>query len=253
MKNKKVKLDDDENNYMNFLRFKHLMDRRDRTRNRTNRGTQTEIETNNDKATDTLNDFDEVLEPFRLKTRSQNFENNQKATQTNAMRDQETDSRYDVNFKDYMLKGSENAFSSRWKGQRLKDRRDMMTQVYIASLRGEKPSPPDTDDDDEYKPSTALKALGLGVSAGAAGLYATYQGLRLGVNVTQMLLEGALALHDAMQSQQQEEEAEEEIVGQMLMRLIQAHLLQLIQVHLSQLIHQVQHQLREVGVETMKM
>ena len=98
---------------MNFLRFKHLMDRRDRTRNRTNRGTQTEIETNNDKATDTLNDFDEVLEPFRLKTRSQNFENNEKATQTNAMRDQETDPRYDVNFKDYILKGSENAFSSR--------------------------------------------------------------------------------------------------------------------------------------------
>ena len=185
LKNKKVKLDDDdENHYMNFLRFKHLMDRRDRTRNRTNRGTQTEIETNNDKATDTLNDFDEVLEPFRLKTRSQNFENNEKATQTNAMRDQETDPRYDVNFKDYILKGSENAFSSRWKGQRLKDRRDMMTQVYIASLRGEQPSPPDTDDD-EYKPGMALQALGLGVSAGAVGLYATYQGLRLGVNVTQ--------------------------------------------------------------------
>ena len=88
----------------------------------------------------------------------------------------------------------------------------MMTQVYMASLRGEKPSPPDTDDD-EYNPSTALKALGLGVSAGAVGLYATYQGLRLGVNVTQMLLEGALALHDAMQSQQQEE-AEDENIGQ---------------------------------------
>ena len=89
------------------------MDRRDRTRNRTNRGTQTEIETNNDKATDTLNDFDEVLEPFRFNLRSENNENNQKATQTNAMRDQETDPRYGVNFKDYILKGSENAFSSR--------------------------------------------------------------------------------------------------------------------------------------------
>ena len=56
------------------------------------------------------------------------------------------------------LKGSENAFSSRWKGQRLKDRRDMMTQVYIASLRGEKPSPPDTDDD-EYKPSMGFTGI----------------------------------------------------------------------------------------------
>ena len=70
----------------------------------------------------------------------------------------------------------------------------MMTQVYIASLRGEQPSPPDTDDDAEYKPSNALKALGLGVSAGAVGLYATYQGLRLGIGATNMLLEGAINL-----------------------------------------------------------
>ena len=68
LKNKKVKVDDDdEDHYMNFLRFKHLMDRRERLRNRTNRGTQTEIEVNNDKVTDTSNDFDEVLEPFKLK------------------------------------------------------------------------------------------------------------------------------------------------------------------------------------------
>ena len=61
LKNKKVKVDDDdESHYMNFLRFKHLMDRRDRTRNRTDKATQTErerIETSNDKATDTLNDL----------------------------------------------------------------------------------------------------------------------------------------------------------------------------------------------------
>ena len=69
----------------------------------------------------------------------------------------------------------------------------MMTQVYMASLRGEKPSPPDTDDD-EYNPSTALKALGLGVSAGAVGLYATYQGLRLGVNVTQNAIRRCISI-----------------------------------------------------------
>ena len=94
LKNKKVKVDDDEDHYMNFLRFKHLMDRRDRARNRTtDRGTQTEIATNNDKATNTI---EEVLEPFRLKMRSENNENNQKATQTNAMRDQETDARHSL-------------------------------------------------------------------------------------------------------------------------------------------------------------
>ena len=87
LKNKNVKVDDDdEDRYMNFLRFKHLMDKRDRFRNKIDKSTQTEIATNNDKATDTLNDFDEVLEPFRLKMRSENNENNQKATQTNAMR-----------------------------------------------------------------------------------------------------------------------------------------------------------------------
>ena len=106
LKNKKVKVDDDdEDHFMNFLRFKHLMDRRDRVRNRTtDRGTQTEIATNNDKSTNTI---DEVLEPFRLKMISENNENNQKATQTNAMRDQETEPRARVNDSDYVLKGSE--------------------------------------------------------------------------------------------------------------------------------------------------
>ena len=104
LKNKKVKVDDDEDHYMNFLRFKHLMDRRDRFRNRSNKSTQTEIATNNDKATNTI---DEVLEPFRLKVRSENNENNQKATQTNAMKDQETEPRVKVNDEAYTLKGSE--------------------------------------------------------------------------------------------------------------------------------------------------
>ena len=36
------------------------MERRDRLSNRIEKTTQTEIETNNDKATDTLNDSDEV-------------------------------------------------------------------------------------------------------------------------------------------------------------------------------------------------
>ena len=68
LKNKKVKVDDeDEEHYMNFLRFKHLMDRRDKTRIRTNKATQTEIDTNNDKATNTI---DKGLEPFRLKMTS---------------------------------------------------------------------------------------------------------------------------------------------------------------------------------------
>ena len=110
LKHKKVKVDDDdddEDRYMNFLRFKHLMDRRDRFRNRGNKSTQTEIATNNDKATNTI---DEVLEPFRLKMRSENNENNQKATQTNAMRDQETEPRVKINDDAYTLKGSERAF-----------------------------------------------------------------------------------------------------------------------------------------------
>ena len=106
---------------MNFLRFKHLIDRREKLRNRNYKATQTEIETNNDKATDALNDFDEVLEPFRLKMRSENNEKNKKATQTNAMRDQETDPRYMVNFNDYILKGSDKSFSSINKGNRAPD------------------------------------------------------------------------------------------------------------------------------------
>ena len=194
LKNKKVKVDDeDEEHYMNFLRFKHLIDRRNRIENKTNRGTQTEIETNNDKATNTI---DEVLEPFRLKMRSENVEDNQKATQTNAMRDQATEPRVRVTDDAYTLKGSERLFKSK-----LQQRRDMMLQVYMAPLRD---TSPDTDDDDE--PSNALKALGLGIGLGTAGLYATYQGLRFGVNITQMLLEGAINLYDALQMQQQEEE-----------------------------------------------
>ena len=215
LKNKEIKVDDeDEEHYMNFLRFKHLMDRRDRARNRTSRGTQTEIETNNDKATDTFNDFDEVLEPFRLKMRSENFEGNQKATQTNAMRDQETEPRVRVNDDAYTLKGSERAFKSKLRNRRnasadaSRARRDMMLQVYMAPL---KDTSTDTDDDDENKASNALKAMGLGFGIGAAGLYATYHGLRIGVNITQMLLEGAINLYDALQMQQEEqEEAEKE-------------------------------------------
>ena len=214
LKNKRVKLDDDDEfNYMNFLRFKHLIDRRERQRNRNNKATQTEqhIETNNDKATNTV---DELLEPFRLKVRSENFSDNDaspearvlrdKSTQTTARRDQETSPRYDVNFKDYILKGSDRSFSSRWKGQRLKDRRDMMVQVYMASLRGDD-TPPDTTDDDE--PSNALKALGIATNV---ALYGTGLGVRLGLGATQMLSEGALNLYDAMQSEQQEQQEEAE-------------------------------------------
>ena len=198
-KNKKVKVDyDDEEHYMNFLRFKHLIDRRNRIENRTNRGTQTEIETNNDKATNTI---DEVLEPFRLKMRSENFEDNQKATQTNAMRDQETEPRVRVTDDAYTLKGSERLFKSK-----LQQRKDMMLQVYMTPLRD---TSPDTDDDDD-KPSNALKALGLGIGLGTGGLYATYQGLRFGANITQMLLEGAINLYDAMQMQQEEDASVED-------------------------------------------
>ena len=195
LKNKRVKLDDDDEfNYMNFLRFKHLMDRRDRLRNTNNKSTQTEIETNNDKATNTV---DELLEPFRLKMRSENNENNQKATQTTALRDQETGSRFRIYDDAYTLKGSERSLKSK-----SQQRRDMMVQVYMAPLND---TPPDTDDDDE--PSNALKALGittkLALKGGALGL-----GLSMGI--TNMLLSGAINLYDAMQTQQQEEEQEDE-------------------------------------------
>ena len=201
MKNKKVKVDDDdEEHYMNFLRFKHLIGRRNRIENRTNRGTQTEIDTNNDKATDTLNDFDEVLEPFRLKMRSENNENNQKATQANAMRDQETEPRVRVNDSDYVLKGSEKAFKSK---QQL--RRDMMIQVYMATLKGQTPSDTDEENDRRDRASMASRLVS---DMGLAGL-------QLGLSATSMLISGAVGLYDAMQTQQQEEEEEEEqIVGQ---------------------------------------
>ena len=217
LKNKKVKVDgDDEDHFMNFMRFKHLMDRRDGVRNRTtDRGTQTEIATNNDKATDTLNDFDEVLEPFRLKMRSENNENNQKATQTNAMRDQETDARHSlasireprvqINDEAYMLKGSEKAFKSKQQ-----QRRDMMIQVYMATLKDEEQTPPDTDEENDRR-DRELLASRLVSNMGLAGL-------QFGLSATSMLMRGAVNLYGAMQTQQQEEEeeeqAEEDIVGQ---------------------------------------
>ena len=180
---------------MNFLRFKHLMDRRDRFRNRGNKSTQTEIATNNDKATDTLNDFDEVLEPFRLKMRSENNEDNQKATQTNAMRDQETEPRVKINDEAYTLKGSERAFRSKQQ-----QRRDMMIQVYTASLRGQTPSDTDEENDRRDRASMASRLVS---DIGLAGL-------QLGLSATSMLMRGAVGLYDAMQTQQQEEEEEEE-------------------------------------------
>ena len=190
---------------MNFLRFKHLMDRRDRFRNRGNKSTQTEIARNNNKATDTLNDFDEVLEPFRLKMRSENNEDNQKATQTNAMRDQETEPRVKINDEAYTLKGSERAFRSKQQQQR----RDMMIQVYTASLRGQTPSDTDEENDRRDRASMASRLVS---DVGLAGL-------QLGLSATSMLMRGAVGLYDAMQTQQQEEEEEEEeeeeqIVGQ---------------------------------------
>ena len=203
LKNAKVKVDDDEDHYMNVLRFKHLMDRRDRARNRTtDRGTQTEIATNNDKATNTV---DEVLEPFRLKMRSENSENNQKATQTNAMRDQETEPRKKINDRDYVLKGSEKAFKSKQQ-----QRRDMMIQVYMATLKDEEQTPPDTDEENDRR-DRELLASRLVSNMGLAGL-------QFGLSATSMLMRGAVGLYDAMQTQQQEEEeeeqAEEDIVGQ---------------------------------------
>ena len=183
---------------MNFLRFKHLMDRRDRVGNRSNKSTQTEIATNNDKATDTFDDFDEVLEPFRLKMRSENNENKEKATQTNAMRDQETEPRVKINDEAYTLKGSERAFRSK-----MQNRRDMMIQVYMATLKDEGQTPPDTDEENDRR-DRELLASRLVSDMGLAGL-------QLGLSATSMLIHGAVNLYDAMQSQQQEEEEEEHI------------------------------------------
>ena len=108
----------------------------------TDKPTQTEMATNNDKATDTFDDFDEVLEPFRLKMNSINNENKEKAIQTNAMRDQETEPRVKINDEAYTLKGSERAFRSK-----MQNRRDMMIQVYMATLKDEGQTPPDTDEE----------------------------------------------------------------------------------------------------------
>ena len=170
------------------------MDRRDRFRNRSNKSTQTEIATNNDKATNTI---DEVLEPFRLKVRSENNENNQKATKTNAMRDQETEPRVKINDEAYTLKGSERAFKSKQQ-----QRRDMMIQVYMATLKGQTPSDTDEENDRRDRASMASRLVS---DVGLAGL-------QLGLSATSMLMRGAVGLYDAMQSQQQEEE--EQIVGQ---------------------------------------
>ena len=192
LKNKKVKVDDDdEDHYMNFLRFKHLMERRDRFRNRGNKSTQTEIARNNNKATDTLNDFDEVLEPFRLKMRSENHEDNQKATQTNAMRDQETEPRVKVTDDAYTLKGSERAFRSKQQ-----QGRDMVIQVYMATLKGQTPSDTDEENDRRDRASMASRLVS---DIGLAGL-------QVGLSATSMLMRGAVGLYDAMHTQQQEEE-----------------------------------------------
>ena len=204
LKSKKVKVDDDdEDHYMNFLRFKHLMDRRDRVGNRSNKSTQTEIATNNDKATDTfddarqslarMRDFDEVLEPFRLKMNSINNENNQKATQTNAMRDQETEPRVRVEDKDYVLKGLEKACKSKQQ-----QRRDIMIQVYMATLKDEGQTPPDTDEENDRR-DRELLASRLVSDMGLTGL-------QLGLSATSMLIHGAINLYDALQMQQQEQE-----------------------------------------------
>ena len=186
---------------MNFLRFKHLMDRKDRFRNKSNKSTQTEVATNNDKATNTI---DKVLEPFRLKMISENHENKEKATQTNAMRDQETEPRVKINDEAYTLKGSERAFRSKQQQWR-----DMMIQVYMATLKGQTPSDTDEENDRRDRASMASRLVsGMGLA-----------GLQLGLSATSMLMRGAVGLYDAMQTQQQEEEEEEEeaaeeIVGQ---------------------------------------
>ena len=119
------------------------------------------------------------------------------------MRDQETEPRARVNDSDYVLKGSEKAFKSKQQ-----QRRDMMIQVYMATLKDEGQTPPDTDEENDRR-DRELLASRLVSSMGLAGL-------QLGLSATSMLMRGNL--YGAMQTQQQEEEeeeqAEEDIVGQ---------------------------------------
>ena len=126
--------------------------------------------------------------------RSENNENNQKATQTNAMRDQETEPRVKINDEAYTLKGSERAFKSKQQ-----QRRDMMIQVYMATLKGQTPSDTDEENDRRDRASMASRLVS---DIGLAGL-------QLGLSAISMLMRGAVGLYDAMQSQQQEEEEEQ--------------------------------------------
>ena len=85
----------------------------------------------------------------------------------------------------------------------------MMIQVYMATLKDEEQTPPDTDEENDRR-DRELLASRLVSNMGLAGL-------QLGLSATSMLIHGAVNLYDAMQTQQQEEEeeqAEEENIGQ---------------------------------------
>ena len=112
------------------------------------------------------------------------------------MRDQETEPRVKINDEAYTLKGSERAFRSKQQ-----QRRDMMIQVYMATLKDEGQTPPDSDEENDRR-DRELFASRLVSNMGLAGL-------QLGLSATSMLMRGAVGLYDAMQSQQQEEEEEE--------------------------------------------
>ena len=84
-----------------------------------------------------------------------------------------------------------------------------MIQVYMATLKDEEQTPPDTDEENDRR-DRELLASRLVSSMGLAGL-------QLGLSATSMLMRGAVNLYGAMQTQQQEEEeeqAEEENIGQ---------------------------------------
>ena len=105
-----------------------------------------------------------------------------------------------INDEAYTLKGSERAFKSKQQ-----QRRDMMIQVYMATLKGQTPSDTDEENDRRDRASMASRLVS----------DMSLAGLQLGLSATSMLMRGAVGLYDAMQTQQQEEEqAEEEIVGQ---------------------------------------
>ena len=99
----------------------------------------------------------------------------------------------------------------------------MMIQVYMATLKDEEQTPPDTDEENDRR-DRELLASRLVSNMGLAGL-------QLGLSATSMLMRGAVGLYDAMQTQQQdaspearearetrdeaeEEQAQEDIVGQ---------------------------------------